>query len=220
MKVLKTLVVLPLLVICACRPSAEAPKKALEYPEEATEMFNRYAALQAKFDPALAELFADDAVIKHTRRYPDQTTREMTMPGKAYKEAIRKTVETAKARGDTNTYQGILSKVEDGKLRFTAVRYSDLKRNYTPISLLVAKRGDRWLIVEEHTHSEGVALDSRIPELKLLDGRVLKGVWVMSYGPDHISGRWQGGGGTIPAAQLPEEYRDALARALTPKEKK
>src|SRR5687767_6337225 len=151
---------------------------AQSFPKEATQLFERYVALEAKFDPAIADLYADDVMIKNTRRYPDGTSRTMSLPAPTYKELIRTSMPTAKARGDTNQYSGMTSKVEDGKLRVTAIRYSDLKKSYSPLSLLIGQRSGRWLIIEELSESTGIAVDFSRPirELNLSDGRTLKNV--------------------------------------------
>jgi hypothetical protein len=193
--------------------------QAQSIPKEAIGVFEQYVALEAKFDPAIADLYADDAVIKNTRRYPDGTSRATVLPAPAYKDLIRKSMATAKARGDTQKYSGIKSKIEDGKLRVTATRYSDLKKHNSPVSLLIAQRSGRWLIVEELSESVAITVnfDQPIRELKLMDGRTLNNVFVMSVGNDHLIARWRGGRGNIPYDVLPDEYREAAARMRTPK---
>ena len=120
---------------------------------EAKRVFGSYADLERKFDPAVADLYSDDATIKITRRYPDGKSRTMTIPAPAYKQLIRQLMPLAKKRGDTNKYSDVAYKAEDGKVRVTATRYSDLKKYSSPLSLLVAKKNDKWLIVEESFES-------------------------------------------------------------------
>jgi hypothetical protein len=210
MKRLQTLALISLLGVSA---------QAQTVPKEATQVFDQYVALEANFDPAVADLYADDAVIKNTRRFPDGTSRAMSLPAPTYKDLIRKSMATAKTRGDTNKYSSIKTNVEAGKVRVTATRYSDLKKHSSPISLLLAQRAGRWLIVEELSESTAIAVDLTRPirELKLLDGRTLGNVFVMSVGENHLAARWRGGQGNISYDLLPEEYREAAIKMRTPK---
>lgn len=109
--------------------------------------------LERKFDPAVANLYSDDATIKNMRRFPDGTSRTMTLPAPKYKQLIKQSMPLAKERGDTNKYSDVAYKEEDGKVRVTATRYSDLKKYTSPLSLLIAKKDDKWLIVEEISES-------------------------------------------------------------------
>ncbi|MGZ8900743.1 MAG: hypothetical protein ACXW3Z_11660, partial [Limisphaerales bacterium] len=108
----------------------------------------------AKFDPAVADLYADDAMIKNKRHLANGGTREMTMQAPAYKNLVRSAMPLAKQRGDTNRYTEVAYKEEDGKVRITSTRYSDLKKYSSPFTMVIAKRGDKWLIVEEESESK------------------------------------------------------------------
>jgi hypothetical protein len=59
-------------------PSADGRAKA-------EQLLNRYIALEAAFDPAVADLYADDAVIRNRRTYPTGEVREATVPAAQYK---------------------------------------------------------------------------------------------------------------------------------------
>lgn len=134
--------------LCALTAQAEST------PKEATALFERYVALGAKFDPALADLYADDAVIKNTRHLADGTKREMALPAPAFKDLVRKAMPIAKQRGDTNKFSDVTFKAEGAAVRVTATRYSELKKYSSPLSLLVGKRDERWLIIEEISESK------------------------------------------------------------------
>jgi uncharacterized RDD family membrane protein YckC len=47
---------------------------------KAEQIWNRYVALEAAFDPAVADLYSDDAVIRNRRTYPTGEVRETTVP--------------------------------------------------------------------------------------------------------------------------------------------
>src|ERR1019366_5972072 len=55
------------------------------------------------------------------------------------------------------------------------------------------------------------ALQQPIPEVQLKDGRVLHGVIFISVGEASITGKWDGGRGSIPLALLPDDVRGDLA---------
>jgi len=56
-------------------------------------------------------------------------------------------------------------------------------------------------------------LNRPIAELRLKDGTVLHGVTFVSAGGSSITGKWEGGRGSIPLALLPDEVRAALVPA-------
>jgi hypothetical protein len=122
---------------------------------EAQAIFDRYIQLEQDFDPAAADLYADDAVIKNKRTYPDGQVKELTMPADRYKALIRQAMPLAKARGDTNSYSGVTFTKEGVGVRIRAMRFSNLKKYSSPISLLVAPDGKgKWLIHEELSESK------------------------------------------------------------------
>lgn len=128
---------------------------ATQGTEEARTLFDRYVKLEAAFDAGAADLYADDAVIKNKRTYPDGQVRELTLPAAQYKSLIRQAMPLAKARGDTNSYSEITFANEGAGVRIQAIRYSHLKNYSSPISLLVAPdSGGRWLIREELSESQ------------------------------------------------------------------
>ena len=61
----------------------------------AKQLFERYIALGHVYDVSIADLYADDAVIKNKRTYPTGEVRELTMPAANYKTLIRQAMRTA-----------------------------------------------------------------------------------------------------------------------------
>ena len=110
--------------------------------DEAKALFDRYVKLEHAFDPAAADLYADDAVIKNKRAYPNGQVRELTLSAAQYKALIKQAMPLAKARGDTNTYSDITFTREGTGIRIRAARFSNLKKYSSPISLLVAPSSD------------------------------------------------------------------------------
>lgn len=122
---------------------------------DAEALFDRYVKLERAFDPAAADLYADDAVIRNKRTYPNGQVRELTFPAAQYKTLIRQAMPLAKAQGDTNAYSDITFTNEGFGVRIRATRFSNLKKYSSPISLLVAPGKDgRWLIREELSESK------------------------------------------------------------------
>lgn len=87
---------------------------------EAKTLFSRYAAIETAFDPSVAELYADDAIIKNKRIYPTGQVRELTIPAPQYKQLIRASMPLAKIKNDYSTYSEIRFKAEGEGVRITA----------------------------------------------------------------------------------------------------
>jgi hypothetical protein len=123
--------------------------------DEAKALFESYRTLEARFDPAVADLYADDALISNKRTYPTGKIRELTIPAPKYKDLIRTAMPLAKAKGDYSTYSEITFTEEGAGVRIKAKRFSELKRYYSPISILVRPDSSgRWVILEELSESQ------------------------------------------------------------------
>ena len=120
----------------------------------AEQLWNRYVALEAAFDPAVADLYADDALIRNRRTYPTGEVREVTVPAAQYKLLVRQAIPLAKARNDLSRYSGCAYAAERERVRIVCARFSVLKNYTAPISLLVGPGpGGSWLIFEELSES-------------------------------------------------------------------
>lgn len=140
-----------LLVMIASGAASAQLTESLE--SQAAELFERYTTLERAFDPAVAELYSDDAYIENTRTYPTGEQRRLVVPAPRYKELIRRAMPLAAARQDRSTYSEITFKVEGERVRIRALRHSHLKDHTSPIELLVGPGPDRWLIYEEISQS-------------------------------------------------------------------
>ena len=122
--------------------------------DAARQLFEQYVALGHAYDPAIADLYADDAFIKNKRTYPTGEVRELTMPAGKYKALIRQAMPLAKARGDRNTFSDVSYAPEGSRVRIRASRFSELKKYTSPITLLVGPSANgQWLIYEEVSES-------------------------------------------------------------------
>lgn len=119
-------------------------------------LFDRYIELEHDFDPEMAELYADDAVIKNTRRYPTGQVRELELTGVQYKALLRQAMPLAKVRGDRSTYSNIAFQVNGGgTVSIKAARYSELKKYTSPLEITVAPDEEgKWQIIEELSESQ------------------------------------------------------------------
>jgi hypothetical protein len=121
---------------------------------KAEQLWNRYVALEAAFDPAVADLYADDAVIRNRRTYPTGEVREATVPAAQYKVLIRQAIPLAKAQNDISRYSGCTYAAAGPRVRIACARFSTLKNYTSSISLLVGPGPDgTWLIFEESSES-------------------------------------------------------------------
>lgn len=117
--------------------------------EEAKALFNQYVQAEKTFDTSVADLYAEDAVIKNKRTYPTGQVRELTMPATQYKSLVRQAMPLAKLRGDTSTYSEVSFSKEGSKVRIRATRFSNLKKYSSPISLLVASDDSGHMLIYE-----------------------------------------------------------------------
>lgn len=124
--------------------------------QAAKTLFDRYVSLEHAYDPAQADLYADDAAIKNVRRYPTGQVRELELKGAEYKALLRQAMPIAKARGDRSTYSEVTYHVnEDGSVTIEASRYSELKDYTSPLKITVAPdENGEWRIVEELSESQ------------------------------------------------------------------
>ena len=119
-------------------------------PSSAKELWEFYVELGTGFDPALADLYADDAVIHLTRRYPDGRTRTLQLSGKEYKPLVRQAMPVARNRGDVDVYSNIKFEELGDRIRITATRYGTLKKYQAPHELIVGNLGGvGWKILKE-----------------------------------------------------------------------
>lgn len=123
--------------------------EAQQDTKQAKEFFKKFSTLEAAFDSAVLNLYADQAILCNRRRYPNDATKAFTFSGKQYKDLVRRVLPLAKARGDKNRYSEIKYTAEKTGVRIMAKRYSLLKKYTSPISYLVKPdTKKKWLIYE------------------------------------------------------------------------
>jgi hypothetical protein len=130
------------------------PSQSTAPVDQAKALFTRFVELEQAYDIAVADLYADDAVIKNKRTYPTGEVRELTIPPAQYKQLLRQAMPLAKARGDRSTYSKCGYKAEGANVRISCSRYSELKKYTSPYTLLVGPgRAGKWQILEELSES-------------------------------------------------------------------
>lgn len=133
---------------------AEAVTPGGSGEDRAKAIFREYVALEHAFDPRVADLYSDAALIENKRTYPNGEVKVLRIPPEKYKALIRGSMTLAKEKGDRSTYSDVKYAKEGDRVRITAVRYSELKKYSSPISLLVGPDADgKWLIFEELSES-------------------------------------------------------------------
>jgi hypothetical protein len=137
------------LLVVSCAAFAKQPQS----PAQA--IFDKYQLLEHSFDPALADLYCDSALIRNTRRYPNGHARTIEIPAGKYKQLIRASLPAARASGDYSSYSNVSFVPEGPNVRVIATRYSVLKKYSSPMSLLVGSCGGTgWGVLEEIGESQ------------------------------------------------------------------
>lgn len=123
--------------------------------QSARALFERYQALERNFDPELASLYHDDAVVWVTRIYSNGVVRQLKIPGDIYQMAIRESMDEAAEQGDFNQYSEVDFTPVDQGVRIEAQRFN-LWRNYRSPYRALVRPDDQgnWRIVEEHFETQ------------------------------------------------------------------
>lgn len=121
----------------ATSPAQGLPAAADPAVVRARELFAKMASGEAAFDPAVADLYCDDALIRNTRTLADGSQQVVEIPAPQYKQLIRTTIPLAAARADRIEYSDVVAVPTAGGVRVTASRHSLRKEAAEPVSLLV-----------------------------------------------------------------------------------
>jgi hypothetical protein len=131
-----------------------APALAADPMAEAKQLFATFVARVNAFDPAVADLYANDAKIENTRKYPDGTTQTVTVPAPKYKEMLRAAMPSAKQRSDTSDFLDVQYTKVGEHVRIATTRFSNAKLEAAPLTLVVGPGSDgTWMILEELSES-------------------------------------------------------------------
>ena len=112
--------------------------------------------LADEFNPLMANLYSDDALIQNTVLNSDGSQKTRVIPAPYYKSIIAKAMQMAKEMGDTYTYSDLEFKKEGDRVRVTYVRYSHLRDYSSPVSMLMGLEGDEaGMVFEELSVMKG-----------------------------------------------------------------
>jgi hypothetical protein len=122
--------------------------------DTAKQFFAQFVALENAHDPALADLYADEAFIKTRRKMPMGNPQELTTPAAKYKAQLRQQMATTSAHGNRSAYRDVSYTPEGSFVRIEALRVSEPSGTASPVSLMVGpSRGGKWLIYEALSES-------------------------------------------------------------------
>jgi hypothetical protein len=139
-----------LFILAFCSLAASATENI----ERAKRVFHEYVTGYHAFDPAVADLYSDRALVRNRRTYPDGNVRELEFPPQQYKALVRSVMPLAKVRGDRSEYRSPVFVEEAAGVRVQITRHSALKNHTSPMSLLIGPdESGRWLVLEEKTES-------------------------------------------------------------------
>lgn len=132
-------ILLPVLLALAC-PLLQAASKA-----DYLEFFGHYRQLANSSNPAVVELYSDDAQITATRRIKTGVEQSIKIDGKRWKSMTRDMLELTRKSGAVSEYSNIRLQIEGNRAKISADRYSRLKcfhdKNY-------------YMVVEEDSRGE------------------------------------------------------------------
>jgi hypothetical protein len=143
----------------AAAPSA-APAEATGAARKSAEtLFTSYIDLEHAFDPALVDLYADEAHIQSRVIVPGRPATVRTWSGAQYKDLLRRALAKAKEkRQDLNFYSAVNYLREGSRVRIKAMRYAELQKAVSPVELLVGPNAaGAWRIYEELSESHPLA---------------------------------------------------------------
>lgn len=140
-------------VLCLTPASADTPLADID---SARAFFEKYITLGDAYDPGLAELYADSAIIRSSRRYPDGQQRVLELSGTKWKALLIASLPLAKARDDKSTYMNVQITTTAATARISATRYSELKcYTDTGYYMVIERRPDaEYRIVEEYSETQ------------------------------------------------------------------
>ena len=118
---------------------------------QARQFFERLVDMERRYDPALAELYADSARIAKHRRLPDGSMQYGSMTGAAHKPLLRRWLPGAAERGAHNEYSDVRYKdLGNGFVQIT-MRQRQLPKDFrTDVELVVGPGPTgQWLIWED-----------------------------------------------------------------------
>ena len=107
--------------------------------------FEKYQALGNSFDPAIGDLYSDEAKITAIRKMPDGIEQTLKIEGGKWKQILVDSMELGKKRGDKSEFSKINISVETNRAKITANRYATVK---------CFNDSSYYMIIENTAHNE------------------------------------------------------------------
>ena len=137
-------------IIIFCVFSSGAYAKEDTGIAQARAFFDKYLSLWKQYEPAVADLYADDAIIRQRHIQKNGDIKENDIFVTKYKETIAKLMPENKKQGGNVYHEGIKVVREGDAYRITATVYSDRQKTKRPFSMLVLQdAAGKWQIKEE-----------------------------------------------------------------------
>jgi hypothetical protein len=123
--------------------------------QSAAALFSRYQDLEHAFDPALVDLYADDARIVSRVIVPGRPPTVRKWSGQQYKELLGRALKKAKEKKQDLNYYSATTYLDEGdRVRIKTLRYAELQKAVSPVELLVGPDSSgTWRIFEELSES-------------------------------------------------------------------
>jgi len=135
------------LALFASAHAQERPDASLE---RARQVIESYVNLERAYDPRLADLYADEAVIKANQVGPSGEPEWYTVQGWQYKRMLREAMPKSRSAGYKASYSGARYEMSGKHVRVSVVQYVDKTRSSNPIQWTIGPgRTSQWLILEE-----------------------------------------------------------------------
>jgi hypothetical protein len=139
-----------LLLTAALFAAAQAQERPDASLERARQVIESYVNLERAYDPRLADLYADEAVIKSNQSGPNGESQWVTAQGWQYKKMVRDAMPKFRSMGFKASYSGARYELSGKNVRVSAVQYIDKSRSSNPIQWTIGPgRRSQWLILEE-----------------------------------------------------------------------
>jgi hypothetical protein len=133
--------------LCAASQAQERPDASLE---RARQVIESYVSLERAYDPRLADLYADEAVIKANQAGPNGESQWVTAQGWQYKKMVRDAMPRFRAQGFKASYSGARYEMSGKNVRVSVMQYVDKSRSSYPIQWTIGPgRTSQWLILEQ-----------------------------------------------------------------------
>jgi hypothetical protein len=147
--------ILALFALCQTVGASKTAAPKGDLIPKAKAFFQHYVELEHAFDPSIADLYSDQAVIKNTQYTVDGKVVPLTKPVAKYKQILRDYMRTkARQIGDVSNYSNDTYTKEGNRVRIKVTRYSSIEKVSSPVSLLVGPDATgKWLIYEELSES-------------------------------------------------------------------